>query len=403
MGVFAGPEISNDGLVLALDAGNSKGFDAYENLMTNSQLGTTLLNDGGGVTLTTDTSIINPFGAYDGVLKCVHTTQTPGYFRRGQNMSLTAGVTYTFSFFFKNGTVVSPYGQNRLNIGLLASTYSPTFDETGQGLNQNTPVGDGWYRQVFTFTSSYTQTYQVDFNQTVNQTPIGTYYLYGFQLEIGSTASTYYPTTASTKTRGSTLIDISGRGNTGTLTNGPTYSSANGGSIVFDGTNDYVTCGNILNFTTENFSFNIFFYLTSTTTNSVGQGPILFYKGAFNSNGYYIQLTQNNPSQAAFITNQSGVNQMTISSLSIVVGAWNNIFVTRSGSSVKIYINGVDATSSAATHINPASSTDNFQLAAYSTGIFANTRIASFQAYNRALTAAEVSQNFNALRGRFGI
>jgi hypothetical protein len=66
----------------------------------------------------------------------------------------------------------------------------------------------------------------------------------------------------------------------------------------------------------------------------------LFYKGAFNSNGYYIQLTQNNPSQAAFITNQSGVNQMTISSLSIVVGAWNNISVTRSGSSVKIYING---------------------------------------------------------------
>jgi hypothetical protein len=202
---------------------------------------------------------------------------------------------------------------------------------------------------------------------------------------------------------GTTWTDLSGGGNTGTLTNGPTYSSANGGSIVFDGVNDYATCSNILNFTTESFTFNIFFYLTSTTTNSVGQGPILFYKGAFNSNGYYIQLTQNNPSQAAFITNQSGVNQITISSLSIVVGAWNNISVTRSGSSVRIYINGVDATSSAATHINPASSTDNFQLAAYSTGIFANTRIASFQAYNRALTATEISQNFNALRGRYGI
>ena len=44
-----------------------------------------------------------------------------------------------------------------------------------------------------------------------------------------------YPTT------GTTWTDLSGRGNTGTLTNGPTYSSANGGSIVFDGVNDYVT------------------------------------------------------------------------------------------------------------------------------------------------------------------
>ena len=47
---------------------------------------------------------------------------------------------------------------------------------------------------------------------------------------------------------GTAWTDISGRGNTGTLTNGPTYSSANGGSIVFDGTNDYVDCGSI-NFT----------------------------------------------------------------------------------------------------------------------------------------------------------
>ena len=39
---------------------------------------------------------------------------------------------------------------------------------------------------------------------------------------------------------GSTWTDLSGNGNNATLTNGPTYSSANGGSIVFDGVNDYV-------------------------------------------------------------------------------------------------------------------------------------------------------------------
>ena len=39
---------------------------------------------------------------------------------------------------------------------------------------------------------------------------------------------------------GTTWTDLSGQGNNGTLTNGPTYSSANGGSIVLDGTNDDV-------------------------------------------------------------------------------------------------------------------------------------------------------------------
>ena len=78
--------------------------------------------------------------------------------------------------------------------------------------------------------------------------------------------------------------------------------------------------------------------------------------------------------------------------------------IVRNGSSVTNYINGLNATSGAGTHINPASSSSNFQLAWYGTGnIFANIRIASFQAYNRALSATEVAQNYNALKHRFGL
>ena len=167
------------------------------NLMWPSNIGNTILNDGGGVSLSTDTTVANPFGQYDGVLKCNHTTNVPGYFRRGQNKALTAGVTYTFSVYFKNGTVASPYNQSNspLSMCLQTTTYSPTFQELRTVLNQNIPVGDGWYRQVHTFTPTYTQTYQVNFNHANSQTPLGTYYLYGFQLEVGDTANVYAPTT----------------------------------------------------------------------------------------------------------------------------------------------------------------------------------------------------------------
>jgi len=196
-------------------------FDDYsmsENLMTSSQLAeTTILNDGGAVTTSTDITVLSPYGLFEGVLKCVHTTQTPGYFRRGQLMSLTAGVTYTFSVFFKNGTVSNPYGRIFPEPGpsLLISTYTPSFEEFGKSLNTNIAVSNGWYRQFITFTPSYSQTYQVDFNQSVNQSPIGTYYLYGFQLEVGSTATDYTPTTTTAKTRvlsSTTNTNITGLG-----------------------------------------------------------------------------------------------------------------------------------------------------------------------------------------------
>ncbi len=65
---------------------------------------------------------------------------------------------------------------------------------------------------------------------------------------------------------GTTWTDLSGNGNTGTLTNGPTFSSANGGSIVFDGVDDYVNCGNAssLNFERTN-SFSFCFWIYPTT------------------------------------------------------------------------------------------------------------------------------------------
>ena len=205
---------------------------------------------------------------------------------------------------------------------------------------------------------------------------------------------------------GTDWSDLSGNGNNGSLVNmdGANLDSANGGSLTFDGSNESINCGNILNFTTQDFSFNIFFYLTSIQTNQNGFGPHLLYKGPYENNGYYLALTNTNPSGGSFVTNQGpGQFQFTTFNNSLVVGSWNCLSLVRNGSSVTFYINGIDETKSPQSHNNPSSSSNDFLLGAYGNFIYSNVKIASFQAYNRALSASEIKQNFNALRGRFGL
>jgi hypothetical protein len=198
----------------------------------------------------------------------------------------------------------------------------------------------------------------------------------------------------------STWKDLSGFNNSGSLVNGPTFSSDGGGSIVFDGVNDWVNCGNILNYTSQPFSFGYWINFNSFTTNVSGQGPIIFYKGSFNTSGYYVQHGTNG---LTFVTNQPGAAQFTSGGGVNTLGVWYYIVITRNGTNVRIYVNGVDTTTSAGNHINPVSSSENFRLAVYTTSIYMNGKMSNFTNYNRTLTPTEVLQNYNATKARFGL
>ena len=202
---------------------------------------------------------------------------------------------------------------------------------------------------------------------------------------------------------GTTWNDLSGNNNNGTLTNGPTFNAANGGSIVFDGTDDNVNIGNILNYTSTNFSFSYWVNFNSLTTNLVGQGPVVIWKGNFNTSGYYDQISVTG--NINFVTNQSGAHQFTSTDDGIiVVGNWYNIAYSRNNNSIIIYLNGNNITQTSATHINPLLTSNNFTLASYSNEqICGNFNLSNLLSYNRALSSQEVLQNFNATRGRFGV
>ena len=185
---------------------------------------------------------------------------------------------------------------------------------------------------------------------------------------------------------GTTWTNISGvSGGTGTLTNGPTYSALNGGSIVFDGTNDYVSINNFIgNLTT--FTVCHFIYLeVSQNTRTI------FSNYGSSNNGWVTGISDvANNVVKFYLGNTAHLYSNTV----LTTGAWYQVSVTYNNGEPKIYINGIIDASSSQT-ITPASSyfgNDVGRLGA-STQFF-NGKINSVQVYNRALNATEISQNY---------
>ena len=190
---------------------------------------------------------------------------------------------------------------------------------------------------------------------------------------------------------GTAWTDLSGQGNDGTLTNGPTFSSANGGSIVFDGSNDYVN----LNFPfTQSSSANSYTIVMgaklSTTSSSRRQlwgsdnGGYDWGFGAGDGTKFTIFSGENIYTGRTQDTNWH-----------IFTAQWSSTFGTR------LYIDNVlDISTSNIGYDSSISSTTSIgRNPGY--GEYWNGNVSFVQLYDRALTASEVTQNYNALRGRY--
>jgi hypothetical protein len=188
---------------------------------------------------------------------------------------------------------------------------------------------------------------------------------------------------------GTTWTDLSGRGNTGTLTNGPTYSSSNGGSLIFDGTNDYSTTG------TSGFSFG----------SSAGTLSAWAKTNTLSNIGWIVSYGSPNASQSRFIgifntTYYFGGYGNDITASGVPLNTWFNMVGVYDGTNASMYINGVLVSGPTAKTWNTVAS--NSQVGRQTNGgEYWNGNVAQVQIYNRALTAQEISQNYNALKSRY--
>ena len=204
---------------------------------------------------------------------------------------------------------------------------------------------------------------------------------------------------------GTTWTDVSGNNNTGTLTNGPTFSQANGGVIVFDGTDDYVNVANASSLNPSNgISVSVWVKFTSTINNT---RQMMVEKHTTNSSGWWF-AGENNKIVWLVMGTSGGEKMIDLTNnTSIISGTIYNIVGTYDGTSstLKLYVNGRDDGGTIAGGGSGLSSSSN-PLIIGKQHNWGNgpSSITTFNTslYNRSLSATEVLQNYNATKSRFG-
>lgn len=204
---------------------------------------------------------------------------------------------------------------------------------------------------------------------------------------------------------GTTWTDISRDNNNGTLTNGPTFNSLNGGSIVFDGTNDYAIFTKPSTIVTGGaISVSIWVKWTTVGTGTGTIQTLVDNNHSFN-NGFVIQDRPDLSKCLTFavrptVSAPNGV----VSTFQVGNGQWHYIVGTNDLTTSRLYIDGyLNAQANESGGIilaHPNVSVGYFQAG---NSRYLNGNVSQVSLYNRALSATEVLQNYNATKSRFGL
>ena len=407
MGAYAGPDVSENGLVLALDGANYKSFKGEAT--TNEIVSVTWWGDGSnqssfvkGSVLITDENL--KYNGYETYLWSPGTSNNC-YLNGGDLSTGRTSTVWTFSCYIKrqDGAPITS-----LNVYM----YYPSGDGSATGTIQD--VGNGWYRVSRTRTGTNNYLSLIGFTGFVTGYK---YYLSGAQLEKKS-----YPTTvvATNATRGTTVAtgggwaDLTGNGNHGALVNGVRESSDNLGALVFDGTDDKISvnASSFTNLSNGNFTISSWFYIpTSVDTTNLYYWIFAIGTSSGASNTWYLRVWRSGIAAGCLFTRINDIvllgtdgdlNASYPGDYYKASGRWTHFtFVENNGTSY-YYMNGVQ-TGSASTPTIP-SGNNYITIGDMSTDQSPNGMIVSnFSLYQKALTPSEIQQNFNATRGRFDI
>ena len=435
MALAHSPKIITDGLVLALDAGNSKSYNSTistnwtDNFGGNNGtlVGGTHHNDGPfvgagyvefdgtGDYLSIADSADFDFGTGDFTLEFWVYIKTSGqtdvlFVKRNSN-----AVYAPFMFILLNGDLQARYSTT-------GSSWSTTTIKTNANISTNT-----WHHVVMVRSgSSFTGFYD---GQSVAMTSSSSSLTSNTDdLVIGGDKNTNYfdgyisnlrvlkgtalytsdftppssPLTAVTNTKlltcqGNSISDASSSGHTITVNGDATANLGFPASAFeFDGVDDYVDCGNnsILD-VGNNITVNVWFYVNQTASFETIIAKVV--------NDYSLGWELDNNSGAFRVTLRPSATQIDLTAGSLSVGNWYMGTMTFDNTTARLYLNGVQTGSTTSGGPVTLNSTQSLTIGRRVQGNYYDGNIAQVSIYNKALTASEVTQNYNAHRGRYGI
>ena len=210
---------------------------------------------------------------------------------------------------------------------------------------------------------------------------------------------------------GTLWTDRSGNISNGTLVNGVGYNSANAGYLTFNGSNHYSSLSTVSNIHNQNFTISIWIYPNIQSAQIVSiidfdhstspfQGWTVQSEDATTNRNFYLAWYDGTQFQPAGLLGAGRGIQINSS-------VWQNIVYSKNGISLLAYKNNsqVYASTAGTATVSYLSNrninigrTVNTQQSRYFNG-----NIAQVSIYNRALSPQEITQNFNATRGRYGI
>jgi hypothetical protein len=207
-------------------------------------------------------------------------------------------------------------------------------------------------------------------------------------------------------TSGTTWTDLSGNNNNGTLTNGPTFNPNNLGSIVFDGADDYV---NIV----DNNSINLIDGITLSCWvyfNNINRREIFIGKGdgvGASSTQYWIEKTTDNKFLLLIdvVTPTPTDSRLVLNDFIIQNNQWYYVCLTYNKQIYRGYVNGVQNSQTISMNFDMHTTSRNLGVGRLgdlpALSLLGGISVA--QIYNRALSQAEILQNYNAYKSRFGL
>lgn len=400
MSTYASANTINNSLIYSLDIGNIK---SYSNIVNNinyvpdTENMTPWCSPANYVSATTDV-IVAPDGTttVDKLVELVGTGTIHIFARTGV---LTSNMPYNVSFYAKAGerTVIGCGSNN----GLGSCKINLSNGSVLAGSAIVIPLSNGWYKILTNVTPGggagiYMGICDATGNNVYDGDGVSGLYAWGFKAELNTIWTNY------TSVNGTVMKDILYDGVTSLSysrsINGPTYSSENNGVFTLDGTNDYIFTPAVPLTGTSTQSLTWSIWVNPSTT---GTGDILnMQSGAgwnmcpFWSIGqkFYAKVwnTANIAALSTYITNQ-----------------WYELSLTynHATTTTTFYINGVlQGTSAGAYSGSGVSNFFGIGLAgSQATSTYFNGKVSNLKIYNKALSQAEVNQNFDAIRGRYGI